>query len=124
MASDTQFAAADRRNVMCGGGAFVFAAMGSWLLAGNRPVRADQVTGRVPEVDQLVVTSVVDNYQITIAPDFKTGNVAIKRFGFSVSDQPPSRSIASEMGLSLHVASKLSAQTRNVLIDFAYTPKL
>lgn len=123
MARGTQFAPADRRDVLCGGGALVFSAMASSLLAGTTPVRADQITGRVPEVDQLIVTTVVDSYQIAVAPDFKTGNVGVKRFGFALSDQPPSRSISSEFGLSLHVASKLGAQTRNVLIDFAYTPE-
>jgi 7,8-dihydropterin-6-yl-methyl-4-(beta-D-ribofuranosyl)aminobenzene 5'-phosphate synthase len=123
MASDRQFMSTDRRDVLCGGGASIFAAMGSWLLAGTSPVRADQVSGHVPEVDQLVVTAVVDNYQLAISPDFKTGNVGVKRFGFALSDQPPSRSISSEMGLSLHVASKLGAQSRNVLIDFAFTPE-
>jgi 7,8-dihydropterin-6-yl-methyl-4-(beta-D-ribofuranosyl)aminobenzene 5'-phosphate synthase len=97
--------------------------MASSLLAGTKPVRADQVSDHVPEVDQLVVTTVVENYQIAIAPDFKTGNVGVKRFGFALSDQPPSRSISSKMGLSLHVASTLGAQTRNVLIDFAFTPE-
>ena len=123
MATDTQFLSADRRDVLCGGGAAVFAAMASWLLAGTTPVRADEISGHVPEVDQLVVTTVVDSYQIAVAPDFKTGNVAVKRFGFALKDQPPHRAISSEFGLSLHVASKLGAQTRNVLIDFAFTPE-
>ena len=123
MANDSGVLYADRRDVLCGGGATVFAAMGGALLTGTSPVRADPVTGRVPEVDQLIVTTVVDSYQIAVSPDLKTGNVAIKRFGFALSDQPPSRSISSEFGLSLHVASKLGDQTRNVLIDFGFTPE-
>lgn len=55
MASDTQFASADRRDILCGGGAFVFAALASSLLAGTKPVRADQVADRVPEVDKVIL---------------------------------------------------------------------
>jgi 7,8-dihydropterin-6-yl-methyl-4-(beta-D-ribofuranosyl)aminobenzene 5'-phosphate synthase len=123
MAINARFVLTDRRDLLCGGGASVFAAMAGSLLAGATPVRADQVSGRVPEVERLVVTTVVDSYQIAVAPDFKTGNVGIKRFGFALSEQPPGRSISSEFGLSLHVASKLDEQTRNVLIDFAFTPE-
>jgi 7,8-dihydropterin-6-yl-methyl-4-(beta-D-ribofuranosyl)aminobenzene 5'-phosphate synthase len=123
MANDRQFMPIDRRDVLCGGGALIFVSIGSSLLAATAPVRADQVSGRVPEIDQLVVTTVVDSYQIAVAPDLKTGNVAIKRFGFALSNQPPSRSVSSEFGLSLHVSSKAGAQIRNVLIDFAFTPE-
>jgi 7,8-dihydropterin-6-yl-methyl-4-(beta-D-ribofuranosyl)aminobenzene 5'-phosphate synthase len=85
MANDKGILSADRRDVLCGGGTAVFATMGSWLLAGSSPVRADQVSGRVPEIDQLVVTTVVDSYQIAVSPYLKTGNVAVKRFGFALS---------------------------------------
>jgi len=69
------------------------------------------------------VSVVIDSYQIAVAPDVKVGNVTIKRFGFALSDQPPGKAIASEFGLSLHAASQSGSETRNVLIDFGYTPE-
>ena len=37
-----------RRHVLCGGGAFVCAAMVASLLGGSKPVRAQTITGNVP----------------------------------------------------------------------------
>ena len=74
-------------------------------------------------IDRLTVSVVIDSYQIAVAPDVKVGNVTIKRFGFALNDQPPGKAIASEFGLSLHAASQSGSETRNVLIDFGYTPE-
>ena len=41
-----------RRRVLCGGGAFAFAAMIASLLGGSKPVRAQTITGSVPEIDR------------------------------------------------------------------------
>jgi 7,8-dihydropterin-6-yl-methyl-4-(beta-D-ribofuranosyl)aminobenzene 5'-phosphate synthase len=50
-----------RRHVLCGGGAFVFAAMIASLLGDSKPVRAQTITGRVPEVDRVSVRVVIDS---------------------------------------------------------------
>ena len=65
----------------------------------------------------------IDSYQIAVAPDVKVGNVTINRFGFALSDEPPGKAIASEFGLSLHASSQAGSETRNILIDFGYTPE-
>jgi 7,8-dihydropterin-6-yl-methyl-4-(beta-D-ribofuranosyl)aminobenzene 5'-phosphate synthase len=51
-----------RRPVLCGGGASVLSALIASLLGGARPVRAEAVSGSVPEVDELAVRVVIDNY--------------------------------------------------------------
>jgi 7,8-dihydropterin-6-yl-methyl-4-(beta-D-ribofuranosyl)aminobenzene 5'-phosphate synthase len=111
----------DRRNVLCGGGAAVFGALVASLLGNSRPARAAALAGTVPEVDRLSVRVVVDSYQIAVAPSSKAGPVEIQRFGWALSDQPPSRSLFSEFGLSMHVESQRGAEVRNLLLDFGFT---
>jgi len=123
MSDNSEPLLADRRDVLCAGGATVFSAMAVWLLAGATPVRAQALGQGAPEIDRLKLTCVIDSYQIAVAPDAKIGDVAIKRFGFAVGDHPPGKALASEFGLSLHVAPEIGAQTRNILIDFGYTPE-
>jgi 7,8-dihydropterin-6-yl-methyl-4-(beta-D-ribofuranosyl)aminobenzene 5'-phosphate synthase len=113
----------DRREVVRVGGAAAFGAIAAWLTAGVSPVRAEALAQGAPVIDRLTVSVVIDSYQIAVAPDVKVGNVTIKRFGFALSDQPPGKAIASEFGLSLHAASQAGSETRNVLIDFGYTPE-
>ena len=59
------------------------------LIGRNKPARAAAISGAVPEVDRLLVRSVVDSYQIAVAPGSKVGNVEIQRFGWALSDKPP-----------------------------------
>jgi 7,8-dihydropterin-6-yl-methyl-4-(beta-D-ribofuranosyl)aminobenzene 5'-phosphate synthase len=111
-----------RRQVVQGGAAITLSALASSLLARSTPVRAEGVSGKVPEVDDLTISVLVDSYQVAVAQDAKIGNLAIKRFGFAVGEAPPGPAIASEFGLSLHAASSRGGEKRNVLIDFGYTP--
>src|SRR4249920_1085591 len=113
----------DRRQVLCAGGAAGLGAIISILFAGAKLVRAETISGSVPEVDRLTVRVVVDSYQIAVAPDAKIGNVGVKRYGFALSDQPPSRSLTSEFGLSLYTASQRGTESRSVLVDFGFTPE-
>jgi 7,8-dihydropterin-6-yl-methyl-4-(beta-D-ribofuranosyl)aminobenzene 5'-phosphate synthase len=116
-------ASISRRDVLCGGGAVVFGVLIESLLRGARPARAAALTGSVPEVDRLAVRIVVDSYQLAVAPNAKAGNVEIQRYGFALSDQPPHKAIISEFGLSLHVESQRGGETRNVMMDFGFTPE-
>jgi len=43
--------------------------------------------------------------------------------GWALGDQPPSRAIISEFGLSMHVESRRGSEVRNVLVDFGFTPE-
>jgi 7,8-dihydropterin-6-yl-methyl-4-(beta-D-ribofuranosyl)aminobenzene 5'-phosphate synthase len=113
----------NRRHVLCSGGAAVFGAMLASLLGGTKPVRAEPISGAVPEVDGLAVRVVTDSYQFAVAPSRKADMVDIQHFGWGIStDKPPGRTLISEFGLSMHIESRRGAETRNVLIDFGFTP--
>ena len=71
-----------RRHVLCGGGAFVFAAMIASLLGGSKPVRAQTITGGVPEVDRVSVRVVIDSYQFAVAAGKQMGSVDVQHFGW------------------------------------------
>jgi 7,8-dihydropterin-6-yl-methyl-4-(beta-D-ribofuranosyl)aminobenzene 5'-phosphate synthase len=77
----------------------------------------------VPEVDRLFVRIVVDSYQFAVAAGKKMGPVDVQHFGWGLSDKPPGRTLISEFGLSMHAESQRGAETRNVLVDFGFTPE-
>ena len=112
-----------RRHVLCGGGAFD-AAMIASLLGDSKPVRAQTITGRVPEVDRVSVRVVIDSYQFAVAAGKKMGSVDFQHFGWGLNgDKPPDRTLISEFGLSMHAESKRGRETRNLLMDFGFTPQ-
>lgn len=112
-----------RRDVLCGGGAAAFAAIVTSLLGSAKPARAAPLAGSVPEVDRVAVRVLIDSYQIAVAPSATIGNVEIQRFGWALSDAPPSRALISEFGLSMHVESRRGNEVRHVLVDFGFTPE-
>src|SRR4051812_17247196 len=113
-----------RRGALCGGGAGVLAAMIGTLLGDRRPVRAETISGPVPEVDSLAVRVVIDNYQFAVAPGRSQDGVEIQHFGWGIGmDSPPRRTLISEFGLAMHVESRRGTQTRNTLVDFGFTPE-
>jgi 7,8-dihydropterin-6-yl-methyl-4-(beta-D-ribofuranosyl)aminobenzene 5'-phosphate synthase len=118
-----QSMALDRRAVLCGGGAVAFGTLLASLLGGSRPARAQMLTGPVPEVDRVAVRVVIDSYQIAVAPSTRVGAVEINRFGWPLSPQPPDKALISEFGLSMHAESRSGAVTRQILVDFGYTPQ-
>ena len=114
----------DRRHVLCGGGAAVVGALIASLLGGTKPVRAASISGAVPEVDGLAVRVVTDSYQFAVAPGRKADGVDIQHFGWGIGgDKPPGKTLISEFGLSMHVESRRGAETRQVLVDFGFTPE-
>jgi len=114
----------NRREALCGGGASVAAAMIAALLGNAKPVRAEAVSGPVPEIDGLAVRVVVDSYQFAVAPGATRQGLEIQHFGWGIhEDRPPRRTLASEFGLALHVESRRGSQTRNTLVDFGFTPE-
>jgi 7,8-dihydropterin-6-yl-methyl-4-(beta-D-ribofuranosyl)aminobenzene 5'-phosphate synthase len=123
MRTKTRSAAVDRRAVLCGGGAVAFETLLASLLGGTTPVRAEGLSGSVPEVDRVAVRVLIDSYQIAVAPSGKAGNVEIRRFGWAIGKDPPGRALISEFGLSLHVESRSGETTRHTLVDFGYTPQ-
>ena len=88
-----------RRDLLCGGGAAVFSAIVATLIGGAKPVRAETITGSVPEIDSLAVRVVVDSYQFAVAPSRKATNVDIEHFGWGIGGgKPPGKTLISEFG--------------------------
>ena len=72
------------------------------LLGDSKPVRAQTITGSVPEVDRVSVRVVIDSYQFAVAAGKKMGSVDVQHFGWGLSgDKPPDRTLISEFGLHL-----------------------
>jgi len=101
----------------------MFSALTASLLKDAQPALAQPLSGPVPEVDRLSVRVVVDAYQIAVAPNVKKDDVEVQRFGWGLSDKTPSGTLRSEFGLALHVEAGRGDQTRNVLVDFGFTPE-
>jgi 7,8-dihydropterin-6-yl-methyl-4-(beta-D-ribofuranosyl)aminobenzene 5'-phosphate synthase len=113
-----------RRDVVCGGGAAMFGAIVTALTGSSKPVKAEAISGSVPELDGVAVRVVVDSYQIAVAPSRKLADIDIQHFGWGVSgDKPPGKTLVSEFGLSMHAETRRGTETRNVLIDFGFTPE-
>jgi 7,8-dihydropterin-6-yl-methyl-4-(beta-D-ribofuranosyl)aminobenzene 5'-phosphate synthase len=124
MSSDHGSASVHRRDVLCAGGSAVLGAMVAALLGGSKLVRAQTIAGPVPEVDRLAVRVVIDSYQFAVAPGRTVGEVEIEHFGWGIgADTPPDRTLISEFGLSMHAESGRGAETRNILMDFGFTPE-
>jgi 7,8-dihydropterin-6-yl-methyl-4-(beta-D-ribofuranosyl)aminobenzene 5'-phosphate synthase len=82
------------------------------------------IAGSVPEVDRVSVRVVIDSYQFAVAAGKKIGSVDVQHFGWGLSnDKPPSKTLISEFGLSIHAESKRCSETRNLLMDFGFTPE-
>ncbi len=112
-----------RRDVVCGGGTALFGAIVTALLGGTKPARAETIAGKVPAIDRLAVRVVVDSYQFAVAPSRKVSGVEIEHFGWGIGGgKPPGKTLISEFGLSMHVESRRGTETRNVLMDFGFTP--
>ena len=113
-----------RRDVVCGGGAAMFGALITALMGGSKPVKAEALSGSVPELDSVAVRVVVDSYQFAVAPSRKLADVDIQHFGWGLGgDKPPGKTLVSEFGLSMHAETRRGTETRNVLMDFGFTPE-
>ena len=113
-----------RRDVVCGGGAAMFSAILASLVGSSKPVKAEQISGSIPELDGVAVRVLVDSYQFAVAPSRKLADVDIQHFGWGLSaDKPPGKTLISEFGLSMHAETRRGTETRNVLMDFGFTPE-
>jgi 7,8-dihydropterin-6-yl-methyl-4-(beta-D-ribofuranosyl)aminobenzene 5'-phosphate synthase len=108
-----------RRDVLCAGGAAALSYLVAALLGGAKPARAEVLRQPVPEVDRLAVRVVTDSYQLAIAPNMRIGEVEVERFGMP----PAGKSLLGEFGLALHLESLRRDETRNMLLDFGFTPE-
>ena len=75
-------------------------------------------------MDRVSIRVVVDSYQFAVAAGKKVGPVDIQHFGWGLTrDKPPGRTLISEFGLSMHAESRRGSETRNLLMDFGFTPE-
>ena len=91
--------------------------MGSGSIASAEPVPSSGV----PAVDRLAVRVVTDSYHHAFEPSRTVGDVRIQRVGTTLSKVAAPRTLQNEWGLSLHLESSLSGESRQVLIDFGFT---
>ena len=85
----------------------MFSAIVTTLVGSAKPVRAETIAGKVPEIDRVAIRVVVDSYQFAVAPSRKLADVAIEHFGWGIGDsKPPGQTLISEFGLSMHVESR------------------
>jgi 7,8-dihydropterin-6-yl-methyl-4-(beta-D-ribofuranosyl)aminobenzene 5'-phosphate synthase len=112
----------DRRDLLCGGGAAFLSLLMTGLLGNSRPVRAQAISGAVPELDSVLVRVVTDSYQFAVAPSQKAGDLSVQHYGWGITpDHPPGRTMVSEFGLSMHVTTQRGEETRRTLVDFGFT---
>jgi 7,8-dihydropterin-6-yl-methyl-4-(beta-D-ribofuranosyl)aminobenzene 5'-phosphate synthase len=113
-----------RRNVLRAGGLGALGVLSGALFGESRVAFAAPLTGPVPVVDQVSVRVVTDSSYSALESSRRVGDVDVQRFGLPLSqDQGPRLAIENEWGLSLHVESSQGTQSRQILIDFRYTPE-
>lgn len=112
-----------RRNLLCASGAGTLAAIFGGFFSTATGVRAQSVTQSVPVVDRLEVQVVTDSFHQALAPSETKHGIDIRRFSFPVTEQQPRHALHSEFGLSLHLKSWQGDETREILLDFGYTPE-
>ena len=68
---------------------------------------------------------VTDNEVILFVPSEKRGSLTIQRRTAPATspNAPPRTALTGEFGLSMHAESRRGNETRNVLVDFGYTPE-
>jgi 7,8-dihydropterin-6-yl-methyl-4-(beta-D-ribofuranosyl)aminobenzene 5'-phosphate synthase len=76
----------------------------------------------IPTVDQLIMTSVVDNVYDIFAKGGTMGGITVQR---TPTPSPPSARpmLLSEHGLAYHLASVRGSERKEILLDFAWTPQ-
>ncbi len=112
------------RRALFRAGAGSLAMLAAGGLFGTRVAQARSLdsAAAVPVVDRLSVRVVTDSYHHAFEPSRAYGAVQVQRLGFAVAPRtPPKRTLQNEWGLALHLESARGAETRQVLVDFAYT---
>lgn len=121
---DADYLGQPGRRALFRAGAGSLAVLAAGGLFGTRVAQARSLDSpaAVPVVDRLSVRVVTDSYHHAFEPSRAHGAVQVQRFGFAVAPRtPPKRALQNEWGLALHLESARGAETRQVLVDFAYT---
>jgi 7,8-dihydropterin-6-yl-methyl-4-(beta-D-ribofuranosyl)aminobenzene 5'-phosphate synthase len=96
---------------------------GTILLGGAGRFRSVLASPReIPAVDRLVMTNLVDNVYDIYAKGGKLGSIAVTRntLPFPYGSDVP---LLSEHGLAYHLESFRGAENKQILLDFALTPR-
>lgn len=122
---DAYIASAGRRRLLRAGAGSLTALAAGGLFGGRVAVAAPiDKPADIPVVDRVAIRVVTDSYHHAFEPPRTLGNLQVQRLGFAVRPGvPPRRTLQNEWGLALHVESARGAETRQVLLDFAYTPE-
>lgn len=124
--NDDSYLASPGRRRLLRAGAGSLTALAAGGLLGSRVAVAKSIDkpADVPVVDRVAIRVVTDSYHHAFEPPRTLGNLQVQRLGFDVKpDRPPRRTLQNEWGLSLHIESGRGDETRQVLLDFAYTPE-
>lgn len=122
---DDYLASAGRRRLLRAGAGSLTALAAGGLFGGRVAVaQAVDKPADVPVVDRVAIRVVTDSYHHAFEPPRTVGPLQVQRLGFAVAPRtPPRRTLQNEWGLSLHVESARGDETRQVLLDFGYTPE-
>jgi 7,8-dihydropterin-6-yl-methyl-4-(beta-D-ribofuranosyl)aminobenzene 5'-phosphate synthase len=114
-----------RRGLLCAGGVGFVSALVATLAETSRTAHAQTPGSRILEVDRLAVRVVTDNEVVQFVPSEKRAGLTIeRRTGSNTTlDAAPRTALNGEWGLSMHAESRRGNETRNILIDFGYTPE-
>jgi len=115
---------ARRRLFRAGAGSLAALVAGGFGSARVAEAKTIESPAAIPLVDRLALRVVTDSYHHAFEPPRTAGPVLVQRLGFAVAPRtPPRRTLQNEWGLSLHLESTRGTETRQVLIDFGYTPE-
>ena len=120
---DNYLGSRSRRRLLGASGATAFTGLLGGLLSGIETATAQALSGAVPEVDRLSVRVVTDSYHHAFEPGRRIGDVNVERYAFALSKEPPRKALQNEWGLAMHLESARGTETRQVMIDFGYTPE-
>lgn len=122
---DDYLASTGRRRLLRAGAGSLTALAAGGLFGGRVAVaQAIDKPADIPVVDRVAIRVVTDSYHHAFEPPRTLGSLQVQRLGFAVSPRtPPRRTLQNEWGLSLHVESVRGDETRQVLLDFGYTPE-
>ena len=87
-----------------------------------RVASAQALTGAPPEIDRVSVRVLTDSYLHLFESSGKFGEMMVQRYARPPSKEAP-RSLQNEWGLALHVETARGAETRQIQIDFGFTPE-
>ncbi|WP_119352442.1 MBL fold metallo-hydrolase [Azohydromonas sediminis] len=122
---DDYLASAGRRRLLRAGAGSLTALAAGGLFGGRVAVaQAVDKPADIALVDRVAIRVVTDSYHHAFEPPRNLGSLQVQRLGFAVAPRtPPRRTLQNEWGLSLHVESARGDETRQVLLDFGYTPE-